>query len=142
MVDQISVFLENKPGRMTHFAQTLAGAGINLITLTVADTTQFGILRCLVDRPDDAVTALRTAGFTVNKTPVIACEVPDHPGGLAAVMEAISAAGVSIEYLYSFVRHTGDCALVVFQVNDLLAAKQAMETSGYRTVDQDKIGVF
>ena len=139
MVQQVSVFLENKKGRIARVAQVLAEANVNLITLMVADTAQFGLLRCLVDDPQKAVSALGEAGFMVNNTPVLACEVPDRPGGLAGVMEVLSTAEVSVEYLYSFARQAGEKALMIFQVDRLEAAEAALCTAGYRVVDQSQV---
>jgi len=139
MVQQISVFLENKKGRMARFAQVLAGAGVNLISLTVADTAQFGILRCLVDNPEVAAKALQDEGFTVSTNQVLACGVPDKPGGLYDVMEALSQAQVGVEYLYSHVRRRGQDAVLVFQTDDPEKAATAMQAQGFVMLSQSDI---
>ncbi|GHU72796.1 amino acid-binding protein [Clostridia bacterium] len=103
-IEQVSVFIENAPGTLASLTRLLAQEGYDLLALALADTAQYGILRCLVKRPDDAVKALAKAGYTARKTEVLAVLVPDRPGGLAYVLETLAANNVSVEYSYSFAR--------------------------------------
>ena len=96
-IKQLSVFVENKSGRLAEITAVLAGAGIDIRALSIADTTNFGILRIIVDKPFEAETALKEAGLTVSLTSVLAIGIPDEPGGFAAAMKALAAAGVGVE---------------------------------------------
>lgn len=102
-IKQLSVFVENKSGRLAEITAVLAGAGIDIRALSIADTTNFGILRIIVDKPFEAETALKEAGLTVSLTSVLAIGIPDEPGGFAAAMKALAAAGVGVEYMYAFI---------------------------------------
>ena len=118
-VQQISVFLENKSGRLSSLTDVLGKAGINIRALSIADTSDFGILRLIVSQPDNAGRILKDAGFTVSITDVIAVEVEDRPGGLAAVLGILETAGINIEYLYAFLEKSSNNALVVFRVEQI-----------------------
>jgi len=117
-VKQISVFLENKSGRLAQVTRVLGDNGINIRALSIADTTDFGILRLIVDKPEEANRILRAAGFMVSETSVIAVQVPDRPGGLADILAALGLAGINIEYLYAFIGQSSDEAQVIFRVDD------------------------
>ncbi|MHB9093137.1 MAG: ACT domain-containing protein [Eubacteriales bacterium] len=118
-VQQISVFLENKSGRLATLTEVLGEAGINIRALSIADTSDFGILRLIVSNPANALKVLKEAGFTVSITDVIAVEVKDEPGGLAVVLKALEMAGINIEYLYAFLEKSSNDALVVFRVEQI-----------------------
>jgi hypothetical protein len=118
-VEQISVFLENKAGRLAEVTRVLGEAGINIRALSLADTTDFGILRLIVDRYDQARQILKDKGFTVGKTEVAAVEVPDKPGGLASVLQILAQAGINVEYMYAFVQHSGKNAVIIFRFDNL-----------------------
>lgn len=139
MVKQLSVFLENSRGRLAHMTRVLGEAGVDLLALSIADTTNFGILRAIVKDNDAAVAALKAAGYTVNLTEVLAVTVPDRPGGLAEVLELLYGGGVSVEYLYSFVRNPKEYALILFKVDDVAAAGEILRAGGIRTLSQDDI---
>jgi hypothetical protein len=106
-VKQVSVFLENRKGSLTDLTRTLSDNGIDLIALSIADTEQYGILRCIMTDMEKGVKALKDAGYVVRITDVLAVCVPDRPGGLNAVLEKLTEHDISIEYVYSFVRSTG-----------------------------------
>jgi len=129
-VKQISVFLENKPGRLTGLTRALSDAGINIRALSLADTTDFGIMRLIVDRPEEALKALQGQGYSVAETDVLAVGIPDRPGGLAQAAETISAVGINIEYMYAFVEKKGGNAVMVFRVDDLEATARALSAAG------------
>jgi len=103
MAQQLSVFLENAPGRLNMLANVLGEKGINMHALFLADSNDFGVARIICDRTEDAAAALRDAGFSVTTTDVVAVEIPDTPGALGKLFEAIADAGIDISYTYCFV---------------------------------------
>jgi hypothetical protein len=117
-IKQISVFLENTTGRLSEVTRTLAQAGINLRAISIADTADFGILRLIVDKTEDAVNALTTAGFTTRQTSVAAVEIDDVPGSLASLMELFQNSQVNIEYLYASLEGKAGKAVVIFKLED------------------------
>ena len=114
-IEQIAIFMENKPGHLRTICRTLADAGVNIRTLSLADTEQYGILRLLTDNTVKAREALSAAGFVVNVTEVLAVEVDDQPGGLLRILDIIGEAGINIEYMYAFTFHSGENAVMVFR---------------------------
>ena len=116
---QISVFLENKSGRLSEVSGLVGDAGINLRAISIADTADFGILRMIVDRPDETLRLLEENGFTARENKVLGVEVDDTPGGLAYVMKIFEESGVNIEYLYSSLEHGQGKAIVIFKVEDV-----------------------
>lgn len=133
-VKQLSVFIENKAGRVSEVTGILGQAGINIRGFSVADTEDYGILRLVVDKPEDAKAALRAAGFTVRETDVICIWLEDVPGSLAQVLRVVADAGVNIEYLYSLVS-----TYVVLNVSDADAAVKQLEGTPMRLVSQEEI---
>jgi len=133
VVQQVSVFLENKSGRLAEVTRALAQAGVNLGALSIADTSDFGILRFICNDPDKAAQALREAGFSVGETEVLAVTVPHRPGGLAELVEAIKPLDANIEYLYAFVTKMEGSALVVIRVETGRQADvaEALRKAGY-----------
>ncbi|NLP36101.1 MAG: ACT domain-containing protein [Firmicutes bacterium] len=134
-VKQISVFLENKSGRLADVTKPLGQNGINIRALSIADTTDFGILRLIVNKPEEANRILRNEGFMVSETDVIAVEVPDEPGGLAGVLEILEQAEINIEYLYAFVGGSTKEALVIIKVEDCEGAIQALQAKNIRVLE-------
>ncbi len=114
-VEQISIFLENKTGRLAEVTGILANARVNIRALALADTSDFGVLRLIVDDTQKAKEALTDEGFTVGKTDVIAVEVPDIPGGLHRILELLHHSGINVEYMYAFVRQSGNNAVMIFR---------------------------
>lgn len=139
MVMQLTVFLENSPGRLAELTRALGSAGVNMRALMVADTAEFGVVRIICDRPETARKALEAAGFSVSTTDVIAVEVPDSPGGLADVLEAIGSAGTNVEYAYCFVEPGGNAAVDVFRVDDPEAAARALRGQGFRVLRPEEV---
>ncbi|HAA08373.1 MAG: ACT domain-containing protein [Syntrophomonadaceae bacterium] len=139
MAKQISVFLENKAGRLAHVTRVLGEAGINIRALSIADTSDFGILRIIVNDPEKAYRILKEADFTVSETEVIAVQVPDSPGGLATVLEQMSDADLNIEYLYAFLGTSESDALVIFKVEDIAKARQTFKEKGIRFIDEQQL---
>lgn len=133
-VRQLSVFIENKAGRVSEVTGILGASGVNIRGFSVADTADYGILRLVVDKPDEAVAALRAEGFTVRETDVICIWLEDVPGSLAKVLGTVADAGVNIEYLYSLVS-----TYVVLNVSDADAAIARLEGTPVRLVSQEEI---
>jgi hypothetical protein len=118
MVDQVSVFIENRAGRLAELTRTLGDAGINMHALMVADTAEFGVVRIITDAPNTAKRLLDERGFSASVTPVIAVPVPDRPAGLAELLETLDAAKMGVEYAYCFVQPSGGLAVDVLKVDD------------------------
>jgi len=129
-VEQLSVFVENRPGKLVDALEALANAEIDLRALSLADTSDFGILRAIVDKPDKALDVLSAAGFLVKSNKVLAVIVGDKPGGLASIVRLLSEAGVDIEYTYAFVAHSRDNAYVILRVDNNDAAVKILTKSG------------
>lgn len=133
-IHQLSMFLENKPGRLSEPCQALAQAGINILTLSLADTQQFGILRLIVRDWENAKKLLEAAGSVVNITEVVATEVEDRPGGLADILEIIDAGGINIEYMYAFTFRSEDRAVLVFRFDDPDAAVKLLQSKNINVI--------
>ena len=136
---QLSIFLENKVGRLAEVTCALGDEGINIRALSLADTSDFGVLRLIVDDPNRAQKALREEGYTVSITEVIVVEVPDKPGGLGSVLSSFTDLGVNIEYMYAFAGKNGDNAIVVFRVEDPDRAIPILRQHGVRLLKEDEI---
>ena len=132
-LQQLSLFLENKPGALRVPCEALAAAGIDLLTMSLADTTSFGILRFVVADPEAAKKILQDAGMVVRTTEVVPVEVENKPGGLARVLAAIDEAGLGVEYMYDFgAASRGGKAAIVFRFEDPDGAIAALEKAGVR----------
>ena len=133
-VTQVSVFIENKPGHLQNVLKILSDAGINIITLTIAETSDFGILRLIVNDPDKARKSLHAAGITSSVTDVLAIEIDDRPGALFRAIDTFSKKKLNIEYMYAFTEKRGDRAVLIFRFDDIEAAKKALAEEGYQIV--------
>jgi hypothetical protein len=129
-IQQLSVFLENQPGHLESVCQHLADAGLNILTLTLADTQQYGILRLIIAEAERARATLAAGGFAVTTTEVVAIEVEDRPGGLAAILRVVGQAGVNVEYMYAFTSWTRGRAAMVFRFRDSDRAIAALREAG------------
>lgn len=134
MIEQVSVFLENSTGRLAQLTRALGDADIDMHALMVADTEEFGVVRIICDRPQVAQSLLEEHGFGVSLTAVTAVEVPDKPGGLAEVLEALGDGGVNVEYAYCYVKPGADAAVDVFKV-DGFNADAVLREAGFRVLD-------
>lgn len=139
LVKQISVFLENKSGRLAEVTKTLSANKIDIRALYIADTTEYGILRMIVDKPDTALELLKKSGFTVSTTNVIAIAVEDTPGTLDNALEILSANKISVEYLYAFVGRRSSDAIVVIRVEDPETAILALEADKIRVIGSKEV---
>ncbi len=139
MVKQLSVFLENTRGRLSQMTKVLQEADIDILALSIADTTNFGILRTIVSDEEKAVSELKAAGYTVNLNDVIAVAVPDHPGGLSGVLDILVDNDVSVEYLYSFVRKPKESALIIFKVDDVALAVKSLTENEVSILTRDDL---
>ncbi len=138
-VKQLSVFLENTPGKLADFTTLLGDHGIDLVSLMVADTTDFGILRGITPDYERAYQLITEAGYTVKLSDVLAVSVADEPGGLAKALRALSSRGVTLEYLYSFVRSSSGSALIILRVDKPDEAVQALNEAGVKLLTQEDI---
>jgi len=134
-IKQISLFLENKPGHLNAICRTLAEAGINIVTLSLADTQQFGIVRLIVEEWQKAKDVLEAAGYVVNVREVVAAAVSDRPGGMAEMLDIIGKAGVNIEYMYAFTFRHGKEAVLVFRFDNPDRAIEALKDAGRDVLD-------
>ena len=133
-IHQLSLFLENRPGQLDVPCRALNEAGINILTLSLADTQTFGILRLIVLDWEKAKQVLEAAGCVVKVTEVVAIEVSDRPGGLHEILQLIGGAGVNVEYMYAFTFGRGDKALLIFRFNDPDKAIAALQARGLNVV--------
>jgi hypothetical protein len=138
-VEQISIFLENKSGRLAEVTRLLGKGGVNIRALTLADTTDFGILRLIVSEKAKALEILKKAGFTVGMTEVVAVEVSDRPGGLAEILEQLGEEGVNVEYMYAFVEKSGDDAVVIFRFDEPDKAVAILQRNGVSIMEAEKV---
>ena len=141
-VEQISVFIENKPGGLEEVMRIIKEANINIRTLSLADTSDFGILRLIVNDVDTASRVLRESGLRVSRTTVVAVEVPDRPGGLHSILEALVRENINIEYLYAFVEKSGENAVIIFRFDDSDAAIRVLQQSGFAILPGEKLYAF
>ena len=132
MIKQISIFLENKPGRLANVCKIMAQEGINIRALSVADAADFGVLRLIVDNPELAEEKLKARGIIVSNTDVIGIKVPDSPGGLAEAMDRLGMENISVEYMYAFVGKSGDQAMVILRLDD---NAKGVEAVGRRRIE-------
>ncbi|KJR96697.1 MAG: amino acid-binding protein [Peptococcaceae bacterium BRH_c4a] len=131
--------MENKSGRLARVTRVLADNNINIRALSIADTTDFGILRLIVNDPDVAHRVLKESGFSVNSADVIAVEIPDIPGGLADPLEYLRESGINIEYLYAFLTRASEAALVVFRVEQIDDAIRVLQEKGIKILGGEDV---
>ncbi len=139
MIKQISVFVENRKGRLASVTEMLGQEGVDLIALSIADTTDFGIIRCIVSDPEKTLQLIKSNGYSARLTDVLVAEVPDKPGGLAGVLKTLDKAGLSVEYLYSFVRTHGKNALILLRVEDVKGAAKVLCAGGIKLLSEEEV---
>lgn len=138
-IKQISLFVENKPGRMAKVSKTLSDAGVNIRALTIAEAGDFGVIRMVVDDPEKGYKVLKDNGFTVSTTDVLAVEMKDTPGGLYEIVNALGESGVNVDYAYAFVTAKAERAMLILRVDDLAKARQSLSTKGVKIATREEI---
>lgn len=139
-IKQLSVFVENKAGRLAEITAVLANAGIDIRALSIADTTNFGILRLIVNRPQQAEEILKKEGMTVSLTNVIAVSIPDTPGGFSQAMQSLAGAEISVEYMYAFLTpQEKDRACIIMRVEDNQGTLQLLQKSGVEVLNEEQV---
>ncbi len=138
-VEQISVFIENKSGRLAEIARILGEAGINIRALSLADTSDFGILRLIVNDREKAKAVLKENGFTVSKTEVVAVEVPDRPGGLYQILKKLESDAINVDYMYAFVERCGENAVIIFRFDETDKAINSLLQSGFNVLEGERL---
>ena len=138
-IKQLSVFVENKDGRLAEITTIIANAGIDIRALSIADTTDFGILRLVVDKPYEAEKILKNAGLTVSLTDVIAIGIPDRPGGFAETITAVADKAVAVEYMYAFISREQSRAYLIMRVADNETAIAALKAHGCDILDGESV---
>lgn len=138
-LEQLSIFLENRSGRLAKILKTLGEAGVNIRAMSLADTSDFGILRLIVSDIERGRRALRDGRFTVRVSEVVAAEVRDRPGELADMLGFIERAGLNLEYMYSFVQKSMESAILIFRFDDLDRAIAVLRENGVRIIESDEV---
>ncbi len=138
-IQQLSVFLENRSGRLANITNTLGDVNVNIRAMSLADSSDFGILRLIVDNTEKAVDILKKSGFTVSLTDVVAVGISDVPGGLGRFLTLIETAGVNIEYMYAFIEKNSDQAVMIFRFNDTVRAIEKMASEGIHMLNYSEI---
>jgi len=138
-VEQISIFLENKPGGLEHVTRVLADADINIRALSLADTSDFGILRLILNDIDLAEHALQGEGFTVRRSHVVAVEIPDRPGGMHSISKVLAHHGINVEYAYAFVERSGENAIIIFRFDDIDRGIDVLLENGLTVLPGEKV---
>ena len=138
-ITQLSVFLENRAGRLADIATTLGDIGVNIRAMSLADTTDFGVLRLIVNDTAKARQVLKDLGFAVRLTEVLAVEIPDRPGELGRLLRIIEQAGLNLEYVYGFVEKNSDNAILIIRFDDLDRAIAAIQAKGIRILDDSRL---
>lgn len=136
---QLSLFLENKSGRLAEVTRIIADVNVDILAMSIADTTNFGILRLIVDDIDKAAKALQANGLAVKISDVIAIEVPDKPGGLANVLQIIDQANIGIEYMYAFIGKNSSVAHVILKIKDAEKVTSILKEKGIKLISSDCI---
>ena len=138
---QISVFIENKPGHLQKVLKFLGDEKINIITLTIAETSDFGILRMIVNSPQKAFDVLRSQNITCSTTEVLAIEIDDVPGSLCEIIETFAKCNLNIEYMYSFNEKRNDKCVMIFRFEDFDLAQKVVKEAGYKVLDEREFAV-
>ena len=137
-IQQLSVLAENKPGAIIDITRALGEAGVDIRALSLADTSDYGILRLIVDQTDTARKALEARGYVLRISPVIGVAVPDKPGALCRILEALQEQGINIEYMYAFISRTADDAYVILRPDDRERAEKVLADMGAKLLSDEQ----
>lgn len=138
-ITQISIFLENRKGRLYDVCRLLAEHGINLLALTIAETEGFGVLRIIADRPSDAIALLKERSFTAKLTDVVVAEIEDSPGGLAKILKVLDDADLNVEYMHAFLARRSPAAYMVFRFDEPDRAITTLLAAGVNVIGKNRI---
>ena len=138
-IKQISLFVENRPGRTAKVAKTLSDAGVNIRALTIAEAGDFGVIRMVVDNPENGYQVLRQKGFTVSMTDVLAVEMMDAPGGLYEIVNTLGESNVNVDYAYAFVTAKAQKAMLILRVDDIALARKSLAGKGVKIATKEEI---
>ncbi|KAB1441197.1 ACT domain-containing protein [Pseudodesulfovibrio senegalensis] len=138
-VDQLSIFLENRAGRLAEVTKILDESGVNIRALSLADTSDFGILRLIVSDFETAKTKLKENGFTVGRTSVVAVEVSDKPGGLHNILSMLQNEDINVEYMYAFVQQSGNSAVLIFRFDRTDQGIEVLQKNGLTIIPGEKL---
>jgi hypothetical protein len=138
-IKQISIFVENKPGRMARVAKTLSDAGVNIRALTIAEAGDFGVIRMVVDDTEKGYQVLREKGLTVSETDVLAVELKDVPGGLYEIAKSLGDHAINMDYAYAFVTAKAERAMLILRVDDIKRATEVLQAAGVRIATREEI---
>lgn len=140
-IHQISVFLENRAGQLAEITGVLAKKGIDLRAINIAETSDYGVLRLIADKPQEAATTLLEQGFILSMTPVVAVSVPDTPGGLAKVLDVLAKENIDVEYMYSVFGQVDGLAHMVFRVADTEKLIAVLKANGVEPISGENLGI-
>ena len=138
-MEQISIFLENKSGRLAEITDVLARNGVNIRALSLADTADFGILRLIVDDIEKTARLLKEGGFTVSRNEVVAVVLPDRPGGLSGILNALQGKDVNVEYMYAFVQRSEGNAVLIFRFDEITKAIDTLQKAGFKILKSEEV---
>ncbi len=140
--EQLSIFLENKAGRLAEVTAALSEAKVNIRAMSLADTSDFGILRLIVDENEKAKTVLKEKGITVGRTSVVAVEVDDQPGGLNRILQTLATQNINVEYMYAFVQKSGHNATIIFRFDRTEQAIEVLQANNIKIIPGSELYNF
>ncbi len=138
-IKQISLFVENKPGRTAKVAKTLSDAGVNIRAMTIAEAGDFGVIRMVVNDPEKGYDVLRKNGFTVSMTDVLAVEMKDSPGGLYEIVDTLGQNNINVDYAYAFVTAKAKSAMLILRVDDIGMARKVLTEKGLKLATKEEV---
>ncbi len=138
-IKQLSLFVENRPGRMAKVSKTLSDAGVNIRAMTIAEAGDFGVIRMVVDDPEKGYKVLHDNGFTVSTTDVLAVEMKDIPGGLYEIVNTLGENSINVDYAYAFVTTKAQRAMLILRVDDIAKARKVLGAKGVKIATKEEI---
>lgn len=138
-IKQLSLFVENRPGRMAKVSKTLSDAGVNIRAMTIAEAGDFGVIRMVVDDPEKGYNVLHDNGFTVSTTDVLAVEMRDTPGGLYEIVNTLGENNINVDYAYAFVTAKAQKAMLILRVDDIVKARKGLSEKGIKIATREEI---